>query len=411
MSDTMYEVFVGIDWASEAHQVCVLNARGQVESERSVPGSGTDLAEFMLWLLTLCHNDASQVAVAIEVPHGGLVETLLLRGFHVYALNPKQLDRFRDRFFPAGSKDDRRDAFVLGHSLLTDRHCFRRLQVEEPLLIRMRELSRLDDELRLSFQRVANQLRDQLIRYFPQWLPLAPSGDEPWMWTLLEAAPTPQRAGQLTLARVEEILRYHRIRRLAAADVLARLQAPGFQLVAGTADAVSEHVLLLLPHLQLLHRQRADLRRRLEELLQQMIDTASDAGQGQPGDVAVLLSLHGVGRTVAATLLAEASQALAARDYHALRAHGGIAPITRQSGRKKSVGMRYACNGRLRNAFYHWARVSMQHEPRSRQHYQQLRHRGHSHGRALRGVADRLLAVLCAMLRTHTLYDPARRLS
>ena len=125
----------------------------------------------------------------------------------------------------------------------------------------------------------------------------------------------------------------------------------------------------------------------------------------------MLLSLRGVGRTVAATLLAEASQALAARDYHALRAHGGIAPITRQSGSKKSVGMRYACNGRLRYAFYHWARVSMQHEPRSRQHYQRLRHRGHSHGRALRGVADRLLAVLCAMLRTHTLYDPARRLS
>jgi transposase len=133
---------------------------------------------------------------------------------------------------------------------------------------------------------------------------------------------------------------------------------------------------------------------------------------GQSGvhrDVAIILSLPGVGRIVAATMLAEASQALAQRDYHALRNYSGSAPITRQSGKKKVVLMRQSCNQRMRNALYHWARVSVQCDDHSREHYAQLRRVGHKHGRALRGVADRLLPVLVAMLKSGTLYDPQRR--
>ena len=71
--------------------------------------------------------------------------------------------------------------------------------------------------------------------------------------------------------------------------------------------------------------------------------------------------------------------------------------------------MRYGCNLRFRNALYHWARVSLQHDGRSRTHYHRLREKGHSHGRSLRGVADRLLAMLVSMLRSGSEYDPARR--
>jgi transposase len=123
----------------------------------------------------------------------------------------------------------------------------------------------------------------------------------------------------------------------------------------------------------------------------------------------VLLSLPGVGRRIGATVLSEASQALAERDYHALRCYAGIAPVTRQSGKKQVVVMRRGCNERLRNAFYHWSRVSTQCDPHSKEHYARLRAKGHSHGRALRGVTDRLLAVLMAMLEAGTVYDASRR--
>jgi transposase len=108
-------------------------------------------------------------------------------------------------------------------------------------------------------------------------------------------------------------------------------------------------------------------------------------------------------------MLAKAGRPLAERDYLTLRAHGGLAPVTRQSGERLTVGMRYGCNQRLRNAFYHWARSSVQCDPHCRAHYDRLRSRGHGHGRALRGVADRSLAVLVAMLTSRTLYDPERR--
>ena len=70
--------------------------------------------------------------------------------------------------------------------------------------------------------------------------------------------------------------------------------------------------------------------------------------------------------------------------------------------------MRYACNHRLRNACYHWARVSTQFDTAARAYYAALRGRGHSHGRALRSVSDRWLRILIAMLTQRTLYDPTR---
>ena len=112
---------------------------------------------------------------------------------------------------------------------------------------------------------------------------------------------------------------------------------------------------------------------------------------------------------VAATMLAEASAALRERDYHALRAYAGVAPITRPSGKRRLVAMRRACSRPVREAVYHWSRCSMMRDPAAKAHYARLRARGHSHGRALRGLADRQLQMLCAMLRHRQPYDPCRR--
>src|SRR4051812_48832215 len=121
-------------------------------------------------------------------------------------------------------------------------------------------------------------------------------------------------------------------------------------------------------------------------------------------DVTILRSLPGVGRIVFATLLAEAFEALQRRDYRALRCLAGVAPVTKRSGKSRIVLMRQAAHVRLRNAVYHWARVAVQHDPRSQAKYAALRARGH--GRALRSVADRLIGVACAMLEAKTIFDP-----
>ncbi|WP_409241879.1 transposase [Bradyrhizobium sp. NC92] len=119
----------------------------------------------------------------------------------------------------------------------------------------------------------------------------------------------------------------------------------------------------------------------------------------------ILRSWPGIGRINLATLLAEAAEPLRRRDYHALRALAGAAPVTRQSGKQRFVIRRLACNRRLQSAVHHWSRVAIQHDAASRRRYDALRRKGHGHARALRSVGDRLLFALCTTLKRRTPYD------
>jgi transposase len=404
-----YRRYVGIDWATQAHQMCVIDRDRNVLEERSFEHAGSAIGQCVEWLTRISDGDPSRMAVAIETPRGAIVEVLVERGFHVFSVNPKQLDRFRDRHTVAGAKDDRRDAFVLADSLRTDEPCFRRVVLDDPLVIQIRELSRMDEDLREEASRLHNRLREQLHRFFPQMLKLSPAADDPWLWDLLELAPTPAAAARLHPGRVEKFLRSHRIRRFSANEVLTELKTPPLQVAPGVVEAATQHIAQLIPRLRLVQQQRGECGRRIDALLDKLAPAGEPEGQRREHrDVQILRSLPGVGRVVAATMLAEASQPLAERNYHALRAHAGIAPVTKQSGKRTHVMMRRGCDTRLRNAFYHWARVSTQLDPNSRAHYSALRQRGHTHGRALRSVADRLLRVLVAMLKDSTLFDPNR---
>lgn len=409
MTTQTFQYHAGIDWASDHYDICVVDGNGTAIGKKRVEHSGEGIGECIDWLQQVAGGDAHAIAVAIEVPRGAMVESLIENNLAVFAINPKQMDRFRDRHTVAGAKDDDLDAFVMADSLRTDQRCFHRVELDEPAMLRIRELSRMADDLQTDSNRLANQLWEQLRRYYPQMLKLSPAANEDWLWDLLESAPLPSTAGTLKLAKVKAILRAHRIRRVTAEQVLEQLRQPALRLAPGAAEAASEHMLMLLPRLRLLQQQRRATGNRIQRILEELC-TAPAEGEGREHrDAEILLSLPGIGPVIAATMLAEASQPLRDRDYQALRNYAGAAPITRQSGKRKVVVMRYACNERLRNALYHWSRTSMQKDPRAKQHYADLRGNGHRHGRALRGLADRNLAMLVSMLKSNTLYDPARR--
>jgi transposase len=137
---------------------------------------------------------------------------------------------------------------------------------------------------------------------------LCPAADEPWMWSLLELAPSPAAARGLHIKRVERLLREHRIRRVGAEEVIATLRAPALQVAPGVVEAATEHIGLLLPRLRLVHSQRQRCGERLEALLDQL-QARPDQGpkQREHRDIEILRSLPGVERLVAATVLAEAS--------------------------------------------------------------------------------------------------------
>ena len=180
--------------------------------------------------------------------------------------NPKQLDRFRDRFTAAGAKDDRRDARVLADSLRTDRRSFRHLQVESAEQIELREWSRMRDELQQERTRLTNRMREQLRRYYPQMLELGGDLGATWFVELWEKAPTPAEAARIRKASIAAILKRNRIRRHDAAGVLRILRQQPLEVGRGTIAAAKRVHREHHPRLQLVDQQIEQAHTRLDEL-------------------------------------------------------------------------------------------------------------------------------------------------
>src|SRR6266581_574203 len=337
-----YEWFVGIDWGSEKHQVCVLDGDRRRVGERVVDHDGASLAQLAAWLWTLTGGQPQRVAVAIEVPRGAIVEGLIERGFHVFAMNPKQLARFRDRHTMSGAKDDRRDAFVLADSVRTDQPSFRRLQLEDPQFLLLRDLSRAEETLLEDFRRSANRLREQLHRFYPQMLQLCSAADESWLWDLIDLAPTPAHAALLSAEQVQRVLKVHRLRRVKATEVLTCLQASALPVAPGAAEAAQAHWAFLLPCRRVLAEQLRSCAQQVEALLHTLAEAPDETGG--PSDVAMVQSLPGVGRKITAWLFAEAAQPLTERDDQVWRTQGGVAPVPKHSGKRRQVVMRRGGN-------------------------------------------------------------------
>ncbi len=419
-------ILVGVDWGSQFHQACILNQEGDRLGEKKFSHSGEGIQGFVDWILDHADGYAEHIGVGIEVPHGPIVEALLGRGIHVFSINPKQSDRFRDRFSPAGSKDDRKDAWVLANALRTDLECFRKLAPAHPKISELRKLSRISDELIRQRTRLVHQVRMELWEYFPQFLELKFELYSPVFLALWKLVLTPKRARRIHLSSVEKILKNHRIRRLNAEEVLTQLRAEAVSADPGTVKGATFCIQVCLQQLKVIQQQISEAKQAMETILDSLNDipgpatancTSLNTAPEQEtstdkkalSDVEILSSLPGVGPMVLATIISEGYELLYDRNYRGLRCFCGVAPVTKRSGKSWQVVRRKAYQSRLGNAVYHWSRVAIQHDPISKAKYQALRKRGHTHGRCLRSVGDRLLAVACVMLRDRTLFDPSRR--
>ena len=405
--------FVGLDWGSRTHQACLLAPSGEVHAEHAFAHGGAGLAAMADWIQSRAGSPTDQIGVAIETPRGPVVETLLERGFAVHSINPKQLDRFRDRYSPAGAKDDRLDALVLASALRTDPHRLQRVEPTDPQIVELREWSRIAEDLTRERVRLGNRLRQQLWRYYPEFADAVDDVAAPWALALWKRVPSPSTVGRVRLATLQKILDKHRIRRLDADALRTRLKARAIDVPPSAVHAAETHARLIGKQLALVNEQSAEAKAKLKAIVVQLEaapaaepEAAPPAERTKHRDAAILHSLPGVGHGVLATLFAEADDALRRRDYPALRCLCGVAPVTKRSGKSRFVHRRLAAHRRLRDAAYHWARVAVQRDPVSRAKYDALRARGHGHARSLRSVADRLLGVACAMLRDGTLFDP-----
>lgn len=402
-----YEHFVGIDWGNEHHQVCVVDRRGKVVEKRRVPNNGEGLQA----VVELCRK-WGRAAVGIETPRGALVETLLAAQVPVFHINPKQAERIRERYNAAGAKDDRLDAFSAADGLRTDsvdRPCFRRVEVTPDHLAELQTIGRLDQSMTKDRVRVQNRLREAVLLVHPALLTLCVGADEAWLWAVLEQFVGAARK-PLT-SEVQAILRKHRIRRISAEAIVAALRQEGAKVSDGSIRAAKITIRALVPQLRCIEQEQRTLAKQLREILQELESGTAEGQSSEHRDVAILRSMPGVGDKTAAAMLAEVPQFLRTRNYPALRAITGVAPVTdatgKRSGNRATVKMRRGCRTRLRTVMHMWAGNAMLHDPGWRAVYERMRARGKKHNDALRSLGDRLLRVLVGALKRGTPYDPA----
>jgi len=417
---------VGIDWGADEHEVCVVMEDDIRARQRwRVPHRGADIDKLFDKLAALS-PDAKELWVAIETPHGALVDTALDRGMRVFSINPKQLDRFRGRYFSSGKKDDKTDAYVMARTVLSDTDCFRELVVAAPEYVMLREWSRQREALVGDQTALVNRIKGALRRYYPSFLELGNVVTEAWGRELFAIAETPHKAACTRVSTFDKLLRSHRIRRLSGQQLHDVLCTQPLHVAQGVTEAIVGQLRQSFARLELVQTQIADAEAEIERLVANLHDAHATeqaklaAEDRTPSDVEIWTSLDGVGKVVLGTILGEAHVLIASRDLSSLRAFSGCAPVTKNTGQRENryaprkasfVHMRYACSEHLRFAIYHLGRTASVFSPVYKPRYAAMRARGHSHGRACRQIADQILHVAFAMLRNRTTYDCTRALA
>jgi transposase len=133
-----------------------------------------------------------------------------------------------------------------------------------------------------------------------------------------------------------------------------------------------------------------------------------EAHFGRRPDAEIYRSQPGLGVITGARVLAEFGDA--PDRYAAAKArkdYAGTSPITRQSGKSKTVHARFVHNDRLVDAVHQQAQSALTGSPGARAYYDQLRAREVGHHAALRQLANRLVGILHGSLKTGTPYDEA----
>jgi len=393
-------LFVGVDWAEARHAACLMDVGGQVIRRLTIAHTAAGLKGLHA-AIGAVEPTAVEVQVAIERPDGLLVEGLLAAGYVVYALNPKAVERYRERTRMAGGKTDPADAELLARILVTDRDRHQALQPNSAQVEELHVLARQDEAASRDQRRLLNRLRQDLLAVFPAMLEAFPTLSAVTALAFLECWPTATAARALSPAEIEAFLRQHGHGRPQAAATRshAAFQADALAAAPHLALARAGAIQLAARQLLLLHRQRQAWERRLRELL---------AGDAAHPDGEILLSLPGLDARLAARVLGEIGDRRERFPTStALQSYAGTAPVTKASGRARVVVARSACNRFLRQALLRWAFCSLTHSAWARDFYDRHRAAGKAYFMALRALANRWLGILHHLLATRQRYDEA----
>jgi hypothetical protein len=394
------EVFCGIDWAEDHHDIALVDAGGQLLARRRISDDAAGLAALLSLLAE--HGDSAEdpIPVAIETPRGLLTACLRATGRKVYPINPMAVARYRDRHSIAGRKPGHGDAVVLANVLRTDACAHRPLPADSELAQAIAVLARAQQDAIWARTSAHNKLRSHLRGHFPAFLAAfagARGGiTRPAARTILAAAPDPAAAAKLTLTQLRALLKKAgRSRGLdtEAARLREAFRAPQMRQLPLVEQAMGRQALALL-------RQHDAACTSAEDLEHATIESFN-----QHPDAGIITSFPGLGPRTGARVLAETGDDRSRfADAKGLKAYAGAAPITRASGKTRAVLHRRVKNQRLAAAGYLWAFSALTASPGARAHYDRRKNAGDRHAAAQRNLFGRLLGCLHHCLATRTEY-------
>ena len=385
--------YLGVDWADQEHAVWVVDEAGQKVTARTVPHTADGLSE---WGRELdeWRGQGIELWAAIERPEGRVVDVLLDHGVVVYPLNPKALDRARDRFRMSHAKDDPFDARVAASFVRTDHGHLRPLQPSSPAAQELKLLSQDYERLVRQQTRLLNQLTVTLKEYYPRALELWEDLTTQRARAFLAAWSTPEAAGRLSPAQWRRFARSHRLGPADAAALWGILQRPQLPVPPHVVRAKARLLQALLAQLEPTLRAVAAYRQAITAFFATL--PAAEVATTLPAG-------HGV--TVPQIWAALGDAPGRWESWQHLQAHAGAVPVTVRSGKFRCVGFRYACNKRLRAALHQFALCSLQRSEWARAYYDRQRAGGHRHNHALRALAAKWLKIIYVMWRDHVPYD------
>jgi transposase len=387
------DVFVGLDWAVHAHEVCVIDPDGRPLDRKGFAHNRQGLAELMRWLARL----GKRLRIAIERPSGLIVDALVEAGHQVFPIHPNAVKASRPRYRSHGGKSDVSDAYLLADLLRTDGHRWQALSPQSDAIRALRALVRSRDDLVATRVALGNQLSSALEAFWPGAACIFADITSPIALAFLARYPSPASAARLNEARV---LRFchsqHYSGRRSPAELLARLQGAAAGLAAPLAmDAWSHVVRSLVALLQPLVEQITMLTQRIERFVAALPD-------GQ-----IIMSFPRAGRVCAAQILAEMGDVRERYpSVERLAAEAGAVPVTYESGKSRSVTFRWACNHRLRQAIMCLADNSRHANAWAHSIYAAARARGCDHPHAIRILARAWLRVIWRAWFDRKPYDP-----
>ncbi len=396
-------LFVGDDWAEDHHDVELMDASGRRLAKARLPEGVAGMARLHAMAGEALGDDAEdadpgQVVIGIETDRGPWVTALIAAGYTVFAINPLQASRYRERHGVSGAKSDAADAHVLADMVRTDSHQLRAVAGDSAQAAAVKVVARAHKTLIWERTRHAQRLRHSLRDYFPAALEAFTDLSAPDTLELLAKAPGPASAARLTTAQITAALKRARRRGVPAraAAIKAALRADHLGQPAVVAGAYAATVRAATAVITVLNEQIKTLERQVEAYF------------GQHPDTEIITSQPGLGPILGARVLAEfGDDPHRYADAKSRKNYAGTSPITRASGKKKAVMARYIHNDRLIDALSRQAYTALTTSPGARAYYDQLRARGLSHHAALRQLANRLVGILHGCLKTRTHYHEA----